>query len=231
MAWLKNYERAGDEAVENRLQYAREWNQRIDGILKKAVEEAVKWAIDIANDESHGYDQANRWGPDYDCSSLLIQAWENAGVPVKSNGATYTGNMREVFLQCGFEDVTNEVNIATGAGVQRGDILLNIVNHTAMGIGNGQIVQASQNEFGGILGGQTGDQTGEEIATRSYYNYPWDACCDIHSTRSQVRDKAWAFVKWIPKGGIESDGKQTNILRIDAEISPGHGHQGVGSTV
>jgi phage minor structural protein len=211
MAWLKNYERAGDEAVENRLQYAREWNQRIDGILKNAVEEAVKWAIDIANDESHGYDQANRWGPDYDCSSLLIQAWENAGVPVKSNGATYTGNMREVFLKCGFEDVTNEVNMVTGAGVQRGDILLNIVNHTAMGIGNGQIVQASQNEFGGTTGGQTGDQTGEEIATRSYYNYPWDCILRYPQYSGPDPGQGLAFVKWIPKGGREINGSDKNL--------------------
>ena len=36
--------------------------------MKNIVEEAVQWAIDTANDSSHGYDQGNRWGPDYDCS-------------------------------------------------------------------------------------------------------------------------------------------------------------------
>ena len=46
-----------------------------------------------------------------------------------------------------------------------------------MSIGNGNIVQASMNEFNDTKGGQTGDQTGKEIYTRSYYNYVpggWD---------------------------------------------------------
>ena len=38
------------------------------------IDKAVTWAVGIANDNSHGYDQADRWGPDYDCSSLVIQA-------------------------------------------------------------------------------------------------------------------------------------------------------------
>lgn len=42
-----------------------------------------------------------------------------------------------------------------------------------MSIGNGQLVAASQNEFGGITGGQTGDQTGKEIHVHGYYNFPW----------------------------------------------------------
>lgn len=62
----------------------------------------------IATDDSHGYSQDSRWGnPDYDCSSLVIQAWEQAGVPVKTAGATYTGNMYNIFLKWGFKDVTN----------------------------------------------------------------------------------------------------------------------------
>ena len=108
------------------------------------TESAVQWAIGIANDNRHGYSQANRWGnPDYDCSSLVISAWQQAGVPVKSNGATYTGNMYNVFRACGFTDVTSSCNRATGAGMQRGDVLLNVKYHTAMYIGGGQMVQAS----------------------------------------------------------------------------------------
>ena len=46
----------------------------------------------------HGYDQDDRWGlyGDYDCSSAVITAWESAGVPVKTHGATYTGNMYKI---------------------------------------------------------------------------------------------------------------------------------------
>ena len=143
---------------------------------KQTIEKAVTWAIKIAQDPAHGYDQTRRWGPDYDCSSLMISAWQQAGVPVKDAGATYTGNMAPAFLRCGFEDVTAEVNLATGAGLQRGDILLNTQHHTAMSIGSGQIVHASINEKGKATGGKAGDQTGREICVRSYYIYSkgWD---------------------------------------------------------
>lgn len=135
------------------------------------INNAVTRALEIAADDSHGYDQANRWGPDYDCSSLVIDCFKRAGVPLS---CTYTGNMCSDMLRCGFEDVTDSVDLATGAGLERGDVLLNHVHHTALYIGGGQIVQASINEYGTTTGGQTGDQTGREIYTRGYYNYPWD---------------------------------------------------------
>lgn len=138
---------------------------------QQTIEKAVTWAVQIAQNPSHGYDQTHRWGPNYDCSSLLISAWQQAGVGVKAAGATYTGNMLSVFLRCGFEDVTAEVNLNTGAGLQRGDVLLNVRHHTAMSIGNGKIVHASINEYGKAVGGKTGDQTGREICVRSYYKY------------------------------------------------------------
>ena len=138
------------------------------------IQAAMDWAVSIASDSSHGYDQNSRWGPDYDCSSLVISAWEHAGVPVKTNGATYTGNMKSVFLKTGFRDVTAQVNRATGAGLQAGDVLLHEQNHTALYLGDGMLVQASINEKGTIKGGAAGDQTGREIYVRSYYDYPWD---------------------------------------------------------
>jgi len=138
------------------------------------ISKAIGWAVGIASDSSHGYDQTHRWGPDYDCSSLVISAYEQAGAGVKAAGATYTGNMRRAFLACGFKDVTQKVSLSSGAGLLAGDVLLHERNHTAMYIGGGQLVQASGNERGGITGGKTGDQTGGEINVRSYYNYPWD---------------------------------------------------------
>ena len=139
---------------------------------EKATQQMEAWA----KDNSHGYDQAYRWGQkgDYDCSSAVITAWELAGVPVKTAGATYTGNIRPVFLANGFSDVTSKVNLATGSGLQRGDVLLNAANHVAMYCGNGKEVEASINEKGGVTGGQPGDQTGKEFLIRSYRNYPWN---------------------------------------------------------
>lgn len=147
----------------------------------KRVEKAVRFMIEIAQDSSHGYDQNQRWGErgDYDCSSFTITAFEKAGFPVKSEyGATYTGNMKDAFINCGFKDVRNAVNIATGAGLIRGDVLLNEVHHVAVYIGNGLIVQASINELGRATGGRPGNQTGYEINISKYKNYHrggWDS--------------------------------------------------------
>ena len=140
------------------------------------TEKATKQMESWAQDSSHGYDQDYRWGEkgDFDCSSAVIQAWQNAGVPVKAKGATYTGDMRTVFLSCGFKDVTSKVNRSTGSGLLRGDVLLNETHHVAMYCGNGKEVEASINEKGTAHGGQPGDQTGKEFLIRSYRNYPWD---------------------------------------------------------
>jgi hypothetical protein len=137
------------------------------------VENAVQWMINIANDDTHGYDQDSRWGPDYDCASFVISGYEQAGIPLKTNGATYTGDLKAVALNTGFKvvDWGND-----SSKLVRGDIILNEVHHTCCYIGDGKIVQASQNELGGARGGQTGDQTGKEIYVRSYYVYAqgWD---------------------------------------------------------
>ena len=134
------------------------------------IEKAIEWAVSIAADNTHGYDQIHRWGPDYDCSSLVISAYRAAGLPLK--GATYTGNMRAAFIKDGFKSIPYK----KGMSLFRGDVLLNEKHHTALYIGDGKIVQASINEKGKATGGQTGDQTGGEIAVRSFYEYKygWD---------------------------------------------------------
>lgn len=139
------------------------------------TEKAIKQMEDWAADNTHGYDQIYRWGEkgDFDCSAAVIQAWENAGVPVKTKGATYTGNMLNVFLKCGFMDITSKVNIANGNGLMRGDVLLNTKHHAAMYCGNSKEVEASLNEKGTITGGTPGDQTGREFRVQNYRNYPW----------------------------------------------------------
>lgn len=137
------------------------------------IESAVTWMINIANDDTHGYDQDNRWGPDYDCSSFVISGYEQAGVQLKENGASYTGDLKQACLKVGFKEVAWENDPSK---LLRGDIILNEVHHVCCFIGDGKIVQASANEFGHATGGQTGDQTGTEIYVRDYYVYSsgWD---------------------------------------------------------
>ena len=161
-----------------------------EGIEMTKTEKAIRQMETWAKDASHGYDQDYRWGEkgDYDCSSAVIQAWQNAGVPVKSGGATYTGDMKNVFLKNGFVDVTSKVNVATGSGLLRGDVLLNEAHHVAMYCGNGKEVEASINEKGTAHGGKPGDQTGKEFLIRSYRNYPWNCVLRYRGNISSASD-------------------------------------------
>lgn len=170
---------------------------------------AVSFMTAIANDNSHGYDQANRWGPDYDCSSLVITAFKQAGVPL---ACTYTGNMYYDMLAKGFEDVTSRVNLVTGAGLQPGDVLLNVASHTALYIGNGQMAQASSNEFGGVTGGKTGDQTTREINISPYRNFPWNYILRYKESSPSVASVASA-AGFVASQAV-SDGIQNGIYTV-----------------
>lgn len=132
-------------------------------------QKAVDKAIAIARDDTHGYSQISRNGPDYDCSSLVLYCYSSAGA--NTNGATYTGNMRDCLQRAGWQVLPASTQL------QAGDILLNNLHHTAIYIGNGQLVEAFGDERGGIgHGAQTGDQTGREIRIAPYYVYSagWD---------------------------------------------------------
>lgn len=154
------------------------------------VEKYVQDAINIANDNSHGYSQINRWGPDYDCSSLVITVVQNNGIPVKTNGASYTGNMYTPFIHSGFKDVTQLCDNATGKGLERGDILLRPNGHVAIYLGKNQIVDAVSDEKGGKEGKTQGDQTNKEIAIRPYYNGRWRYILRYPTSTSDTSDKS-----------------------------------------
>lgn len=142
--------------------------------MSNVIDKAVDFAVNVANDNSHGYDQIHRWlNPDVDCSSLVILSFENAGVPVKSKGgATYTGNMKSAFVKCGFEAIPYKKPF----GFKKGDVLLNEKHHTCLYIGGGKIVQASINEKGKATGGVPGDQNSREVLVCNFYEYSkgWD---------------------------------------------------------
>ncbi|MGN1133323.1 MAG: fibronectin type III domain-containing protein [Oscillospiraceae bacterium] len=135
--------------------------------VSPTIETALQWAINTANDNSHGYSQSNRWGPDYDCSSFVISALKYAGFDVGS--ASYTGNLRSNLTGNGFVWIPWS-KISSSANLQRGDILLNEATHTEFYLGNNQNVGAHYDH--GYP--QTGDQTGTEISISGYYYNPWD---------------------------------------------------------
>jgi hypothetical protein len=60
-----------------------------------------------------------------------------------------------------------------------------------MCVGNGLIVHAAGNEYGGATGGQTGDQTGREICTAGYYyspSMPWEHVLRFEGTAEASED-------------------------------------------
>lgn len=177
------------------------------------IRNAVDWAVGIAGDDSHGYSQDYRWGPDYDCSSLVISAWEQAGVLVKTNGASYTGDMVNVFLSCGFTDVTSSIDLVTGSGIVYGDVLWKS-GHTEMCCGDLTLVGASANENGEATGGQEGDQTGNEIRVRSYYNAPWTVVLRYNYSQPAT---------WISKNAYLSVAEQQNNAKIVHRFFISHG--------
>lgn len=138
------------------------------------IENYTRFAEEIAKDNTHGYDQVDRWGnPNFDCSGLVITALEQAGIPVKTLGATTTKNMASRLAEAGMKNVINMISLASGKNLKRGDVLLARNKHVVIYRGNGLVVGARLNEYGHVTGGKSGDQTGKEICIHPYYNYPW----------------------------------------------------------
>lgn len=145
----------------------------------------------MVNDERFGYSWEERWGHtperwscgalvfsimvgDYDCSSSAITAWALALTGTKYadiiKQATYTGNMRSVFVRSGLFEWKPISFIASP-----GDLYLNEANHVAI---CQQQVPDELSEFSwgdnGAYGNRRGDQSGYESRVNPFYDYPWD---------------------------------------------------------
>ena len=129
--------------------------------------DSLNWALKIANDNSHGYDQKHRQSPDYDCSSLVANALKKGGFDISPD--SYTGNLYTRMKKAGFVEVPIDAERLSG------DVFLTPGHHVVMCVDGKRIVHASLNEKGEITGGKTGDQTGKEICIRNFYtpSYGW----------------------------------------------------------
>ncbi|MDO4621564.1 MAG: NlpC/P60 family protein [Eubacteriales bacterium] len=135
------------------------------------INKYIAYGDALAKDDSHGYSQDRRWGPDYDCSSFVISCLRAAGID--TGDAVYTGNMKNELLKHGFVymDLTSLSREQKAGILQFGDVLLahNDRNqHAAFYVGNNWILDATD-----IEGDEaTGDQSGREICRReSWLNY------------------------------------------------------------
>jgi len=154
------------------------------GVTGEGMAKGISFALSIANNNGYGYDQATRetgwqkWQSDpnctfncgsFDCSSFVSAILTVAGYFTK-NPNFATGTEATDLTGVGFKEVATSAT--TSQGLQPGDVLL-AGDHTALYIGNNQVVEASQNEKGGTTGGQVGDQTGQEVRIRSFYDWNW----------------------------------------------------------
>lgn len=147
-------------------------------IIQNVRNDAVSFAVNIANDNSHGYSQRIRSlyeiniPKSFDCSSLALTAYYYAFL---KNGLTkqarylkencsYTGNMLKM-LNAGFEVVAR--NQTAHAKMIKGDLELNTTHHVAMAIDKNNIVHARSSE----RTTNTRDDSGNEIRTQSWYLY------------------------------------------------------------
>lgn len=147
-------------------------------IIHAITHDAVEFAVNIANDNNHGYSQRIRSlyeiddPKSFDCSSLACTAYYYAFL---KNGLTaqarylkehcsYTGNMLNM-CNCGFEIVAR--NQTAHSQMQKGDLELNTTYHVAMAIDKDNIVHARSSE--GTT--DTKDNSGNEIRTQPWYLY------------------------------------------------------------
>ena len=139
----------------------------------------------VCEHDAHGYSQYNRAGDgttetitlsdgttvslhggEYDCSELVRQCYESAGVLGGYwEDYLYTKNEDEVLTDAGF------VRVPLSA-IVRGDVLWRS-GHTALYLGNGKIGEAHHGDYSGGLSGRKGDQDGTEVRIADYYQSAW----------------------------------------------------------
>lgn len=127
----------------------------------KAVEAYMRWAEKTAADNSYGYSQARRNGPDYDCSSFVYYALRAAGLwhgSLAGNTESEPGMLKAA----GFTEFTWAGSKADALShLQRGDVVIDpgFVRHTEIYAGGGNFVGAHLD-----IDGRQGDSSGREIS-------------------------------------------------------------------
>lgn len=123
--------------------------------LDPKVEAMLAWAVGIAADDTHGYSQANRFGPNYDCSSFVSTALMEGGFGIEDY--LFPADMVEVLPDYGFV-----VYKKGETDPQRGDILVQPYVHVEICMGGLDCVGAHRN-----YDGRSGDRSGHEIEYRT----------------------------------------------------------------
>lgn len=215
-------------------------------IIQNIINDAIEFAVNIANDNEHGYSQRIRSlykindPKSFDCSSLACTAYYYAFL---KNGLTaqarylkehcsYTGNMLNM-CNCGFEIVAR--NQTAHSQMQKGDLELNTTYHVAMAIDKDNIVHARSSE--GTT--DTKDNSGNEIRTQPWYLYSHGWTHRLRFTGNGIdfttltTDTDKSTTKTTPTGGkymftpetVQLGSKGTSVLLLQ-EILIARGYKG-----
>ena len=184
-------------------------------VAKTTVQKAIDWALATAKDNSHGYNNAKgaRTGPDYACSSFIAAAWRAAGLTSIPADA-YTATMRGQLLAAGFEDVSSTVNLKTGKGMIPGDVVLLPGKHVEMVVDDKhRLVRARGNAFTGAENGKAGDQTGEEISVKAWFNYGWRFCLRYTKEENKETQKKTTYIVQAGAYSVKANA-QKQLVRV-----------------
>lgn len=105
----------------------------------RSIENMVSFMVNIASDDSHQYSQAVRFGPSFDCSSLVSFALIYGGFNVRYSSTTW--DLLSQLKSNGWEIITSSER-------KRGDIFLNPDHHVIVCVDDKNIVHASGTKKG-----------------------------------------------------------------------------------
>lgn len=155
--------------------------------MLSVAEKIAQTAEHIAKHATHGYSQPNRDGygtetikfsdgtkatihnGDYDCSEM-DRVCVNAALSGNSEKPIvymWSGDADERLKEAGFTRMA-----FSASSVKRGDVLW-CSGHMGIALGDGMQADAHGDEYGGITGPSSGDQTGHEIEVRTLRTGVW----------------------------------------------------------
>lgn len=140
------------------------------GTNSEQVNKAIKYMVNLCEDESHGYSQSKRNGPDYDCSSSVYHSYVDGGGLAPNLVGSNTGAWDGIIRQLGSPWI--KMKIDANYTPCPGDILYR-AGHVEMYIGayNGKFgdIKSAKAGFHSAYGHpETGDQTGKESSVTSF---------------------------------------------------------------
>lgn len=122
----------------------RSWDAYLECTDAELARSAAEYAVQIAENDSFGYDQSERWGGyenypsggDFDCSSLAIACYIFAGLNIPPRG--YSGDIAPRLMKTGlFREYRDDAHLKSADIASVGGIYVAEKKHVAICVGDG----------------------------------------------------------------------------------------------